>query len=55
VLFHALTGAFEVRLDGEMHAVEAGEIVRFDGETAIEPTATEDATALVVLALKPDE
>ncbi|WP_128905495.1 DUF2249 domain-containing protein [Halorubrum amylolyticum] len=55
VLFHALTGAFEVRLDGEEHAVEAGEIVRFDGETAVEPTATEDATALVVLAPKPDE
>jgi len=54
VLFHALTGAFAVRLDGEEHAVEAGEIVRFDGETAVEPTATEDATALVVLAPKSD-
>jgi len=31
VLFHALTGAFEVRLDGEMHAVEAG---RLSGSTA---------------------
>ena len=55
VLFHALTGAFDVRLDGEEHAVEAGEIVWFDGETAVEPTATEDATALVVLAPNPDE
>lgn len=55
VLFHALTGAFEVRLDGEEHAIEAGEIAQFDGETAVEPTATEDATALVVLAPTPDE
>ncbi|PHQ37867.1 cupin, partial [Halorubrum persicum] len=36
-------------------AVEAGEIVRFDGETAVEPTATEDAAALVVLAPTTDE
>ncbi|WP_435093704.1 DUF2249 domain-containing protein [Halorubrum sp. N11] len=55
VLFHALTGAFEVRLDGEPHAVEAGELVRFDGKTAVEPIATEDAAALVVLAPKSDE
>ena len=55
VLFHALTGTFEVRLDGEEHPVAAGEIVRFDGETAVEPTAVEDATALVVLAPNPDE
>jgi len=55
VLFHALSGAFEVRLDGEAHAIDAGEIVRFDGETAVEPTATADATALVVLAPKSGE
>ena len=55
VLFHSLSGAFAVRLNGEEHTVEAGEIVRFDGQRAVEPTATEDATALVVLAPKADE
>ena len=50
VLFHALEGAFDVALDGETRRVEAGELLRFDGERTVEPTAREDATALIVLA-----
>jgi len=50
VLFHALEGVFDVRLDGEAHRVAAGELLRFDGERSVEPTAREDGTALIVLA-----
>ena len=50
VLFHALEGAFDVALDGEEHRVVAGELLRFAGERSVEPTAVEDATALIVLA-----
>ena len=50
VLFHALEGAFDVALDGEGYRVEAGELLRFDGERSVAPTAREDATALIVLA-----
>ena len=50
VLFHALEGAFDVSLDGETRRVEAGELLRFDGERTVKPTAREDATALIVLA-----
>ena len=50
VLFHALEGAFDVALDGEEYHVEAGELLRFDGERSVEPTAVDDATALIVLA-----
>ncbi|MFD1571436.1 DUF2249 domain-containing protein [Halorubrum laminariae] len=50
VLFHALEGSFDVRIDDETHVVEAGELLRFDGDRTVEPTAREDATALVVLA-----
>ena len=50
VLFHALEGAFDVTLDGENHRVAAGELLRFEGERTVQPTAREDATALIVLA-----
>ncbi|WP_418284682.1 DUF2249 domain-containing protein [Halorubrum sp. DTA46] len=50
VLFHLLSGEVELRLDGEPHRVEDGEIVRFDGEMEVEPVAIEASTALIVLA-----
>ena len=55
VLFHALEGAIDVALDGDTHRVEAGEILRFEGESTVRPTAVEDAVALVVLAPRPAE
>jgi len=55
VLFHVLEGAMDVALDGDSHRVEAGEILRFEGESTVRPTAVEDAAALVVLAPRPAE
>lgn len=55
VLFHVLEGAVDVALDGDPHRVEAGEILRFEGASAVEPTAREDSTALVVLAPRATE
>ena len=55
VLFHALEGAIDVALDGDTRRVEAGEILRFEGESTVRPTAVEDAVALVVLAPRPAE
>ena len=42
-------------LDGDPHRVEAGEVLRFEGESAVEPTAREESVALVVLAPRPAE
>ncbi|MFC6887867.1 DUF2249 domain-containing protein [Halorubrum trueperi] len=50
VLFHVLDGEIDVALGGESHRVSAGEILRFDGELSVEPTARKESTALVVLA-----
>jgi|AntDeeMetagen134_2_1112570.scaffolds.fasta_scaffold00196_8 uncharacterized protein (DUF2249 family) len=55
VLFQVLSGAVDLSLDGEVHRVKAGEILRFDGDKRIEPVADEDSTALVVLAPKAAE
>ena len=54
VLFHVLEGAVDVALDGDSHPVEAGDILRFEGESAVEPTAREDSVALVVAAPRPE-
>lgn len=54
VLFHVLDGRVTVTLDSEAHVLQAGEIARFDGERSIAPTAETDATALVVLAERPE-
>jgi len=54
VLFHALEGAFDVRVDDETHRVEAGELLRFDGDRTVEPTAREDGAALIVLTERSD-
>ncbi|OYR38915.1 cupin [Halorubrum sp. Ib24] len=55
VLFHVLEGAVDVALDGDLHRVEAGEILRFGGESTVEPTAREESVALVALAPRPAE
>ena len=54
VLFHVLEGAVDVALDGDARSVEAGEVLRFEGESAVEPTARADSVALVVLAPRPE-
>lgn len=50
VVLYVVSGRLELRLDGEPHDVEAGDAVRFDGETPVEPRATEESVALVVLS-----
>ena len=50
VLFHVLDGEMDVEHDGESTTVAAGDVLRFDGERDVAPTAVTDATALVVLA-----
>ncbi|MFC6954186.1 cupin domain-containing protein [Halorubellus litoreus] len=50
VLFHVLDGEMEVALDDESTTVAAGDVLRFDGEREVAPTALTDARALVVLA-----
>jgi len=54
VLIHVYEGTVDVTLDGETERVEAGELVRFDGEREVAPTAVTDAEALVVLAPRDD-
>lgn len=49
VLFHVLSGAIDVRVGDETHHAAAGDLLRFDGDNEVEPTAREDSTALVVL------
>ena len=54
VLFHVLDGEMEVALDGDPSTVATGEVLRFDGEREVAPTALTDASALVVLAPRDD-
>lgn len=55
VVFHVLDGHVELGLDDETVDVAAGELVRFPGERRVNPTATEDATAIVLLAPRVDK
>ncbi|SFC43808.1 Cupin domain-containing protein [Halobiforma haloterrestris] len=52
VLFHVLSGAVDLDLDGETYDLEAGDLVRFDGDSEVSPHAIEESTALVVFAPK---
>lgn len=55
IVFHVLEGRIELGLDDETLDVAAGELVRFPGERRVSPSAPVDATALVLLAPRPDE
>lgn len=50
VLIHVLTGEIALDLDEETHEIEAGQLVRFDGDREVSPLAREPSTAVVVLA-----
>ena len=50
IVFHVLEGEMAVTLSGTEHRLEAGELLRFDGDQEIEPEALEDSVALLVLA-----
>lgn len=44
------SGSIELDLDEETYDVEAGDVLRFDGQQEISPYAVEDSEALIVLA-----
>ncbi|MFU8866295.1 cupin domain-containing protein [Natronococcus sp.] len=54
VVFHLLSGSLELSVDGQTHELEAGDLVRFDGDQEVSPHALEESTAIVVFARKPE-
>ena len=54
IVVYLVEGRVRITIDGETHVVEAGDLVRFDGDQPISPTAETDATALIVLAPRSD-
>jgi len=44
------SGELDLELGAERHRLTAGDVIRFDGEQDISPTAVEDSDALLVLA-----
>ena len=48
ILLFVHEGELDLRLDGESHAVEEGDAVRFSGERDISPRAVEDTVALLI-------
>ncbi|QLD91046.1 cupin domain-containing protein [Natronomonas salina] len=55
IVLHLLEGTVELALGDDVHELEAGEVIRFDGDQEISPTAVTDATALLVLAPRVDD
>ncbi|WP_225336529.1 cupin domain-containing protein [Halomicrobium urmianum] len=54
IVLYLIEGALELQLGDETHKVAAGDVARFDGDQQISPRATEDSTALLVLAPRSD-
>ena len=50
IVLYVVEGELSVTLGDADHAVRAGEVIRFDGNQDISPTAIEDTVALIVLA-----
>ncbi|MGQ4556109.1 cupin domain-containing protein [Halobellus sp. GM3] len=50
IVLYLISGALDLELDGEPHALAAGDVVRFDGEREISPVARKASTVLLVLA-----
>jgi quercetin dioxygenase-like cupin family protein len=55
IVLHLLSGRLELQLDDDVHELNAGDVVRFDGQREVCPTAIEDSEALLVLAQRVDE
>lgn len=55
IVLYLIDGALRLALDGEPHALEAGDVVRFDGDQDISPVAEVPSTALLVLARRSPE
>ncbi|WP_312907432.1 cupin domain-containing protein [Natronosalvus caseinilyticus] len=54
IVFYLLEGRLTVTLGEDDHDLEAGDIVRFDGDQYVSPAAIEDSVALLVLAPRAD-
>ena len=54
IVCHVLEGHLEITLSGTEHGVEAGQLLRFDGEEEIALEALEDSVAVLVLAPRAD-
>lgn len=50
VLLLVRQGTLDVTVDGETHTLGGGDLLRFDGEQPVAPTAREETVALVILA-----
>jgi quercetin dioxygenase-like cupin family protein len=48
ILLFVHEGELDLRLDGESHTVEEGDVIRFSGERDILPRGVEDTVALLV-------
>ncbi|SDN10389.1 Cupin domain-containing protein [Halogranum gelatinilyticum] len=55
VLFHVVSGALTLTLDDETYDLDAGDIVRFDGEREVSPEAVDDSVAVVVFVPNSDD
>ena len=55
IVLHLLEGKLSVTLGEDDHEVNAGELVRFDGNQDISPEALEESTAVLVLAKRAAE
>ena len=54
IVLHLLEGHLSVTLGDDEHELRAGDVVRFDGNQYVSPTALEDSVALLVLAKRPE-
>jgi quercetin dioxygenase-like cupin family protein len=50
IVCHVLDGEMTMRLDDEAHGLGRGDVLRFDGDRDISPSAETDCEALLVLA-----
>jgi len=50
IVFYLLEGGIDLHLDEDTFELTAGDVARFDGDQEISPVASEDSTALIVLA-----
>jgi uncharacterized protein (DUF2249 family) len=52
IVVYLVSGRMDLDLDGETLELDAGDVVRFDGEREVSPRAVTDCTALLVLAAR---
>lgn len=55
IVLYVLDGTLDLHLGDDTYPMEAGDVARFDGDQEISPMATEDASALIVLAPSSEE